>query len=279
MSAQGLDHLGWVSRDGAGLHAAFERLGFLLTPWARHTMPGPDGPPISLGTGNRCAMLRDGYLELQAIWNPALPLNGVERYLDRYEGAHILALGVADAESELARLRQTGMGLPAVMRLERPVSDVDAYGPRARFARLPLPDSPEGRLQLVQHLTPELLWQGRWLDHPNKATTLDAAILVVKHPARTAARLSRLAGRPVVPDPAGGFALPLARGTVRVLPPGALPLVMPGLDLPALPFIAGAIVHVSDEGAAVRAILGADGKEVAGGLLAMAGGGAVLFRW
>lgn len=232
-----------------------------------------------LGTGNRCAMLRDGYLELQAVWTPALPLNGVERYLDRYEGVHILALGIADADAELARLRRAGLGLPSVMLLERPVSDADSGGPRARFARLPLPDSPEGRLQLVQHLTPELLWQRQWLDHPNKAVALDAAIVAVERPARTAARLSCLAGRPVVPDPAGGFALPLPHGTVRLLPPEALPLVMPGIEPPALPFIAGAIVRVSDGGAAVRRILGAEAREVPGGLLAMAGGGAVLFTW
>ena len=279
MSAHTLDHLGWVSRDGARLHAAFERLGFRLTPWATHSVPGPDGQRVTMGTGNRCAMLRDGYLELQAVWNAALPFNGVERYLDRYEGLHILALGMQDADAELARLRRAGMMLPAVNRLERPVNDSDKDGPFARFARLPLPDSPEGRLQLVQHLTPDLLWQDAWLDHPNKPIALEAAILVVERPARTASRLSRLPGRPVVPDKAGGFALPLAHGVVRMLPPEALGLVLPGVEPPAVPFIAGAVVRVADRGEAVRAILGDAARDVPGGLLAMAGGGAVLFTW
>ena len=46
-------------------------------------------------------------------------------------------------------------------------------------------------------------------------------MLVVAEPAATAARLSRLAGRPVVPDAAGGYALDLPRGRVRVLPAGS----------------------------------------------------------
>src|SRR6185437_13308531 len=65
-------------------------------------------------------------------------------------------------------------------------------------------------------------------------------------PAEAAARFSRLAGRPVVPDPAGGFALPLPRGPVRLLPPDALGAVLPGAAIPSLPFIAGIAVRTDD---------------------------------
>ena len=40
-----------------------------------------DGPVEPWGTGNRCAMLRDGYIELLGIFDPALPANGLDGFL------------------------------------------------------------------------------------------------------------------------------------------------------------------------------------------------------
>ena len=70
-----------------------------------------------------------------------------------------------DEAANLARLRRAGLAIPGVLHLERPVDDADPDGPRARFARLPLPDAPEGRVQLVRHLTPEAIWQERFMSH------------------------------------------------------------------------------------------------------------------
>lgn len=280
MTATSLDHLGWVSREPNALHARFERLGFCLTPWSTRFGPPWPGVPAAPGNaGNRCAMLRGGgYLELLGAADPAVP-GEFDRYLDRYEGVHVLTLGMDDAQANLARLCRAGLPMPGIAPVERPVSDEAPGGPRVCAAFLTLPEAPEGRLKLVQHLTPELLWQERFLDHPNRAVALDATILAVERPANSAARFSRLAGRPVVPDPLGGFALPLAGGTVRLLPPEALPLALPDVLPPAVPFIAAAVVRVDDEGRAVRALLGDEGREVPGGLLAEAGGGWVLFTW
>ncbi len=280
MIASDLSYVGWVTRDPWSLHARFERLGFQLTPWASHVgsvLPG--SPAVAFGTANRCAMLRHGYLEMVGVADSSRPLGGLERYLDRYEGLHVVSLAMDDAEANLARLQRAGVPVPGLTPLERPFSDADADGPRARFTRLPLPEAPEGRVQLIQHHTPELLWQERFLDHPNRATALEAVILVVENPASSAARLSRFAGWPVVPDPAGGFALPLPGGVVRILTPEALQAVLPGIAAPALPCIAAAIVRVDDQGQAVRALLGGEAREVPGGILAEAGGGWVLFTW
>ncbi|MBV9750530.1 MAG: VOC family protein [Acetobacteraceae bacterium] len=280
MIASELSYVGWVTRDPWSLHARFERLGFRLTPWASHVgsvLPG--SPPVPFGTANRCAMLRQGYLEMVGVADPSRPLGGLERYLDRYEGLHVVSLAMDDAEANLARLQRAGVPMPGLTPLERPFSDADADGPRARFTRLPLPEAPEGRVQLIQHHTPELQWRECFLDHPNRATALEAAILVVENPASSAARLSRFAGRPVVPDPLGGFALPLPGGVVRILPPEALAAVLPGVSAPALPCIAAAIVRVDDQGQAARALLGAEAREMPGGILAEAGGGWVLFTW
>ncbi len=170
--------------------------------------------------------------------------------------------------------------------------------PTARFARLPLPDAPEGRLQLIRHLTPELVWQDRWMAHANGAVALDAAVLVAAAPAESAARLSRLAGLPVEPDPAGGFVLvlpgapgaagprsPAMATRVRILAPEALPRVLPGVAPPALPAaaaMAGMVLRTGDGNAAARRVLaGLPTRAAPGnGLLVPpehAGGAAVVF--
>lgn len=285
MSAAALDHVGLAGKDLAALAAAWERLGFALTPLARHSgRRTPEGPVVPFGTGNRCAMLRQGYVELIAIVDPAAFSNTLDRFLARYAGLHIIALEVEDAEAELARLRQAGFTIDGIAWLERPVDSEDPDGPQARFARLPLPEAPEGRVQLIRHLTPEAIWQERFLTHPNHATALEAVILAVANPAESAARFSRLAGLPVTPDPAGGFALALPRGTVRLLPADALGTVLPCVAIPSLPFIAGIAIGTDDGGAAMRALCAARGiaaRETGAGLLvppAETGGAALLLR-
>ncbi|HYF07739.1 MAG TPA: VOC family protein, partial [Acetobacteraceae bacterium] len=155
--------------------------------------------------------------------------------------------------------------IPGVAYLERPV---EAGGPIAKFARLPFPDPPEGRVQLIRHLTPELVWQDRWMDHANRVVALETAILSSDTPAETAERLSRLTGLPLEPDPAGGFLMrfPGAVGAagprsermetrVRILTPEGLSKVLPGVGQPVSPFMAGMVLRTADGGAAARRVL------------------------
>jgi hypothetical protein len=296
-TALALDHVGVAARDLAPLAAAYERLGFTLTPVAQQSgRRRPDLPVERFGSGNRCAFLRHGYVELIAILDPALHDNGLGAFLARYQGMHILALAMADEQANLQRLRRAGVPIPGVAYLERPV---EQGGPIARFARLPFPDAPEGRIQLIRHLTPELVWQDRWMDHANGAVALEAAILVSDAPAESAARLSRLAGLPVEPDPAGGFVLvlpgaagaagprsPAMETRVRILAPEGLARVLPGVPPPALPGMAGMVLRTADGNRAARRLLaGLPAREApeaapGGGLLvppALAGGAAVVF--
>ena len=138
-----LDHAGVAGPDLDRLAASFERLGFTLTPRARHSgRRQPDGPVEPFGTANRCIMLRQGYLELIAIVDPNCYSNGLESFFARHPGLHIIALSIGDETANLRRLRQAGIDIPGVAWLERPVDDADPNGLRARFARLPLPDAP-----------------------------------------------------------------------------------------------------------------------------------------
>ena len=240
--AAALDHVGVVTRDLTTVAKQFEHLGFMLTPFARQS----DGR-----IGNRCAMLRQGYIELLAVVDANARSATLERFLARYAGIHILAFSIDDPETELVRLRRAGVEAPAISRVDRLVDDADPTGLRARFALIPLLEQPEGRLNLVHHRTPEALWQERFLHHPNNATALVEVDVVVGEPAESAARFSRLVGRAVVPDPAGGFALDLPRGRVRLLPGTALD----GGEVPGLPSIVGMTIHTADANAAVLRLL------------------------
>ena len=264
--ALALDHLGICVRDPAALWAAWERLGFALSPIAQQSgRRSPDAEVEPFGTANRCAFLRHGYVELLGIVDGTLFANGVDRFMERYEGLHILALGIGEAEENLARLRRGGLAIPGIAWLQRPV---EPGGPTARFARLPFPDAPEGRVQLVQHLTPELVWDPRWMGHRNGAEALESAILVAANPAETTARLALLSGLPAEPDPLAGFRLrlpgaagaagpesPAMETRIRILPPEALPRLLPGVAVPALPFMAGMVIRTRDHGASASALL------------------------
>jgi hypothetical protein len=208
MSAPWLDHVGVVGSDLAALVAAYQRLGFTLTPLSRHS----DGR-----IANRCAMLRDSYIELLAVAGPNARSATLERFLSRYTGVHLLAFAIADDQAALARLHRAGIVRASVSRFTRTVDDADPSGAEAAFALIQTPEQPEGRFNLVRHLTPDVLWQDRFMRHANNAAILEEVSIAVAAPAEAAVRLSCLVGCAVVPDAVEGLALDLAHGRVRLL--------------------------------------------------------------
>jgi hypothetical protein len=212
-TATALDHLGIVVRDLAAARAAWEAAGFAPTPGGR-------------------IMLRHFYIELLAQ-DPIKPSATLTAMLARGEGAHVLSLRVADADEAAARLRQAGFDA-AIIENERPSEERggDAGG-TARFRRVPLTDALP-RLQLIEHLTPEIVWHQALLAQPNGAASLAEIVVVADPPAEFAARLSRVAGRGLAPAPAdGGFLLKLDHGAVRVLGQDAFRRLWPGATPPA----------------------------------------------
>jgi hypothetical protein len=246
MSGMPLDHVGVVTRDLTVLAQQYEQLGFTLTPFARQT----DGR-----IGNRCAMLQQGYIELLSAVESGAGSVTLDRMLTRYAGIHILAFAMLDEQTTVARLRRGGFTDPAVMQIERCSFKNDPSGLRARFRLIALPEQPEGRINLVRHMTSEVLWQERFLRHANNAVALVEVIALVSEPAEAAARLSRIAGSPVVPDPAGGFALDLPRGRVRLLTAAALSAVFPDVAVAEPPRVVGLTVQTSDGNQAIRRLL------------------------
>jgi len=250
----GLDHIGIAVPDLVAAAATYRRLGFRLTPVQQQAGPlQQGGPVVRWGSANRCAMLEQGYLELIGIVDPALYDNELGQFLARYHGIHILALGVDDAEAQVTRLRQAGLAVSGVRPMQRPVATPDGIN-EVRFKRVPLADAPEGRVQLIEHLTPALMWQDHLLDHPNRVVALTETVLCVADVAEAADRFGRLAGSaPLRHGTARIFAF--AAGRLVLCDPASLDDFTTDLTPPTLPWFAGCSVATDDGNASVRQIL------------------------
>lgn len=251
-----LDHAGAIVRDLALGAARWERLGFALSPLSRQRgkMPGRDEEGL-WASANRCAIFRQGYLELIGLVDPAC-FNPWEKFLDRFEGLHLLALRVPDADAAHAAFAARGDSLQAT--LNPPVQrartlDVDGVERTMGFRNIFSKDEhyPEGRYIVIEHQTPEYLWQPRYQTHPNGALALQAVLVAAGDVPAQAARLQALLGTPGVAcggvtrfAPAGGGSIELHAAQGFEARHGWAP--------PALPGFCGVEVRFEDRAQAAR---------------------------
>src|SRR5690606_20420635 len=100
-------------------------------------------------------------------------------FLDRFEGLHICALRASSGDAAYAKLSSMGDGFRPPIDRERKI-DVDGREETIRFRNIFSRDElfPEGRWIVIEHCTPELIWQERYLDHANGAQALEAVTMV-----------------------------------------------------------------------------------------------------
>lgn len=250
-----LDHVGHFVRDVEAARAALTRAGFAPTPASVQTQPDPAGGAARLtGTGNVTAMLTRGYVEV--LFKTADTPLGLEldAALARYAGLHLAAFVVADAQKHHHRLAQDGFRVRPLVHMQRPVETSGTPGAAAfTVSRLEPGEMPEGRIQLLTHHTEALVWQPRWLSHPNGALGLESVAIAVREPEEAAARFARLTGRPAQ-ECARGYVLTLDRGCVEFMQPQALAEWLPGVEVPSLPFIGAYRLRVASLAVARRCL-------------------------
>lgn len=242
-----LDHVAHFVPAMDAAESALERLGFTLTPYTPQMTAGSDGALAPAGTGNRCIMLREGYIEILTGAGDSAIVRQMQAALARYVGLHLVAFTCADAEAAHARLAAEGFPVQPMVRLRRRI-ETEGGEAELRFSviRLEPGAMAEGRVQMLTHHTPEPLWQERWLDHANGARRLLGTIIVSADPGEAAARFARFLDRGA-PEPIdGGVALTLDRGRVDFLEPQAAARVLPDVTVPSLPFIAATVLAVDD---------------------------------
>jgi hypothetical protein len=199
-----VDHVShFVPQLGAAARA-LEALGFAVTPEsAQQTQDGP------AGTSNICVMLEHGYLEFLA---PTADTPNAQRLRDtmqRYRGVHLCCFGTPDAEGEHRRLADHGFSPLPVVNLKRETAE----GQIARFhvVRAAPEKMPEGRIQFVQHFTPEAIWRPQFLGHTNSVVRLACVFVVAEDAVDAGARWAHFTA--LLPRPAGGYVhLQAARG-------------------------------------------------------------------
>jgi hypothetical protein len=198
-----LDHVSHFVPELDAAATLLAQLGFLVTPLSVQVA---DGKPA--GTSNRCVMLESGYLEFLTPTADTPNARQMRERMQKFIGVHLACFGTPDAEAERARLAAHGFGPLPVIDLQRKVE-----GGTVRFKVLRVdPPMPEGRVQYVQHLTPELLWKE--VDHDNGVIGLEAVYVCADDVAATAARWARFAG--LLPRVTDALQLQTARGRVVI---------------------------------------------------------------
>ena len=213
-------------------------------------------------------MFREGYLEIVGLIDPTI-FSNIKPLVARYEGAHIVAFGVASADTTYRELAGRGIPIEPARQLERDA----AYGPRgnetrkAAFRNMYFDQAvyPEARLLYIEHLTRDVLWQPHLLDHPNGVVALRDVFLCVPDARAVADKYSTLFGTAAELVAAGEFRITLAHGHVWIATPEAWARRAPGAAAPALPSPAGIGFKVKSL-AATRALLGKNGVETHDGL-------------
>ena len=240
-----LDHVGIAVADLDTAAAKFRRLGFQLTPRGYHTLPppAPGAERPRVGTGNHCAMLRRGYLELIGVTDPVYR-GRLSADIARYEGLHVIAFGTKDAAVAASALRGGGFEVTGPRTLERPIDE----GGKTQVARFEIVDFPEGSLPeghffAIRHLTPDLLWKRPLLDHSNGVVNLETLTIAVADPADFARRIGSILS--VAPVAREGFVLALKAGRLHIVDGRWIAANLPG-KTPDLPYIAGIGLSVTD---------------------------------
>jgi len=173
-------------------------MGFRLTSRSMHAGAlEPGGPVVPWGSGNHCAMFERGYFELLGLVDDGMP-STVKRMVARYEGLHIVAMNCSSSGAAYQSLIQAGVKTAAPAKLERDAAFGvnDEMVRRAKFENIYLDEEahPEARFIVIEHCTPDVLWQPHLLQHENGAKELSSVYFVSPDVAQTAERLARFLG-------------------------------------------------------------------------------------
>lgn len=248
MDINNINHVGVAVRNLSETSARYEAMGFQLTPYSPHSAAWRPGEAVQpLGSGNRCIMFQNTYLEILASEDPTRPAPRIENFLKHHQGAHIICFDCGDCDFVDRRLRGLGIETSGVIPLQREVDT--AEGRRtAKFERVQFSpqDSPEGYIQATRHLTPDYIYQPRYTEHPNGAFQLAETILLADDLARMADKYSRyLAAAPARGRDSARFELAL--GTVlTILDVHKAAAALPGTLFPPVPGIAAVAFRVAE---------------------------------
>lgn len=243
-----INHVGMAVRDLSDTVRRFEAMGFQLTPYSPHSAAWKPGESVKpLGSGNRCVMFANDYLEILASEDPKQPAARITNFLRRHQGAHIICFNTENPQSVDRRLHEAGMTTSGVIPLQREIDTPDGEQ-TAKFERVQFaPEhSPEGYIQAARHLTPQYIYQPRYTAHPNGCTQLSNTFVVTDALDDFVRKYELYTGLPANrQDDACHFSFALGTGLTIIAAKHA-PAYLPGTLFPPLPAIAGVAFRCPD---------------------------------
>ncbi len=217
-----IDHLVLAVRDLDTARATFQRLGFTLTPVARHPF----------GTMNSLAQFGGSFLELLAVADPgAIPAGDGTHfsfgafnrdYLNRGEGLSMLALRSAAAAADRADFGAHDLRVYEPFGFERIATGPDGTERKVAFSLTFTSDSRLRRAGFFtcQHHYPENFWKAEFQRHANGALTIASAVMVTRDPADFHEFLTHFTAMHEITATSFGIAFDLGDGSrVEVLSP------------------------------------------------------------
>lgn len=175
-----INHVGMAVRDLRDTTSRYERLGFQLTPFSPHSGAWKPGEAVQkLNSGNRCVMFATNYLEILASEDPAAPAPRIENFLKHHQGGCIICFNSEDVQAADGRLVASGVKTSGVIPLQRDIDTPDGVR-TAKFERVQFApeDSPEGYIQVARHLTPQHIYQPRYIAHANGCNRLNDTFVI-----------------------------------------------------------------------------------------------------
>lgn len=191
-----LDHVVVNARDKLDeACAAYEALGFTLTPRGHH----------SLGSANNLAIFGTDYLELIGIPSPSAARQDI---MNDPHGLNGLVLGTEDSASVYASLVECGVPATPPNEFTRPV-DLPGGARDAVFRTVhiqPAVGRP-GRIYFCHHFTRDLVWRDEWRHHANGTVGIARAVIASDEPGLLGDLFSQMFGPAAIRTIPGGISL------------------------------------------------------------------------
>lgn len=220
---RGLDHLVVAVRDLDAAAAAWEALGFTVTPEARH----------SWGTANRLVQLDGFFVELLGVADEALiteadsdvfSFGAFNRdFLKKRQGASMLVLESPDPEADRAAYLEHELKLYEPFWFERKATFPDGTTGKVAFDLTFVGDplAPEIGFFTCHNRYPETFWRKSFQSHGNGAFGVESVTIVAADPSDHHEFLGGFSGQREMRATSLGLELATPRGRILVLTPGA----------------------------------------------------------
>ncbi len=246
-----LDHVGHFVADIQAAHSALHGLGFIPTPRVldKHQLQDKS-QCVTTGIQTHSYMLEEGYIEISHINDPKLPIAKYHKQkVQRYIGIHKLAFGTNYPEETQGRLTLNGFHpLPLdILNRDRLAKRGANSNDRATICRVREEDMPEGDTLFIKHHTALSTRHPYWIKHPNQIKKLRDVIMAVEDPNEVVGRYSWFLNNGSPKKLAdNGWRIQLERGSLIICDKKGLSKILPGIESPSLPYLAGYSLLTAD---------------------------------